>query len=197
MTNDAQTRAVYDERAAEYAHMVADEDDRLALERFFANLPDGGRVLDFGCGPGHHARQMIDKGLQVDAWDGSSEMVAQTLAAHGIVARIAGFDDLNAESYYDGIWASFSLLHATKTDFQRHLEACRRALKSSGILYLGMKTGTGEKRDSIGRFYSYYTPSELEGCLTDAGFAPSHQQSGYGKGLDGSEAPYIKIFARA
>jgi hypothetical protein len=45
---------------------------------------------------------------------------------------------------FDGIWASFSLLHTPKAEHSRHIGAMARALRPGGYLYLGMKLGEGE-----------------------------------------------------
>ncbi len=197
MTKDHRTLEVYDRRAAQYGDMVSAEDEGSALGRFTAEMPKGGRVLDLGCGPGHHAARMQAEGLVVEAWDGSVEMISMALNRHGITARHASFDDLDTAARFDGIWASFSLLHASKAQFAHHLHSCHRALKSGGTLYLGMKTGTGEKRDGLGRFYAFYTQAELEACLARAGFTPFHFHTGSAKGLAGDKAPYIDILSRA
>jgi len=60
------------------------------------------------------------------------------------------------------VWANFSLLHATAEEFPTILKAIHTALKPDGALHLGMKTGEGARRDDIGRFYTFYTESQLE-----------------------------------
>ena len=76
---------------------------------------------------------------------------------YGVEVRVAMFADIAGTDIYDGIWANFSLLHAPKADLPNHLAALHAALKPKGRLHLGMKLGTGEQRDTIGRFYAYYT----------------------------------------
>ncbi|MGB5556958.1 MAG: class I SAM-dependent methyltransferase [Paracoccaceae bacterium] len=197
MTKDDKTLSVYDQRATQYEDIVANDQAQAVLTRFIASVPKGGRVLDLGCGPGHHAARMAAEGLKVDAWDGSVEMIARALNKPGVTAKHANFDDLTEVAQFDGIWASFSLLHASKAQFAQHLLSCHTALKPGGTLYIGMKTGTGERRDSIGRFYAYYSQSELETYLSKAGFTPFWHHSGRGKGLAGDTEPYIGIFSRA
>lgn len=46
------------------------------LQKAFANmLPEGGRILDLGCGSGRDSLAFLKAGLAVDAVDGSAEMV--------------------------------------------------------------------------------------------------------------------------
>lgn len=196
MTKDTETLDVYDQQVEKYVSVTADDANSKALRAFQDKLPANGKVLDFGCGPGHHSETLQANGFDVTAWDGSAEMVAYA-KTRGLNAEQTNFSDLNAVSKFDGIWASFSLLHATKAEFAKHLLACHRALKPNGQLYLGMKLGTGEHRDSIGRLYAYYSHDELNAYLTDAGFTPDEHQSGSAIGLSGDVSPYIEIFAHA
>jgi hypothetical protein len=78
----------------------------------------------------------------------------------------------------------------------RHLESIARALKPSGIFHIGLKTGTGEKRDAIGRFYAYYEDAELTALLASAGFDVIARRTGEEAGLDGTIAPWIILLTR-
>jgi trans-aconitate methyltransferase len=193
---DPETIRVYDDRATEYADLTdSNISDDPNLAAFIAACPAGGRVLDLGCGPGAAAAAMVQAGLKVEATDASSEMVAMAARHPGVTARQAVFDDISGSDIYDGIWASFSLLHAPRTDFPSHLKALHKALKPGGTFWIGMKTGTGQARDTLGRLYTYYTAPELDTYLTEAGFTPRSHKVGTGKGLDGKEAEYILVTA--
>lgn len=194
---DRETIGVYDARAAEYAEKTDDHNsaDPL-LATFIAACPAGGRVLDLGCGPGASAAAMAGAGLQVDATDASAEMVAMAGAHPGVTARQATFDEIDAIDTYDGIWASFSLLHAPRDQFPRHLATLHTALKPGGVFYIGMKLGKGEARDRLGRFYTYYTQPDLEAQLAEAGFSVTEITLGRGTGLDGSMSDWVAVVAR-
>jgi SAM-dependent methyltransferase len=194
--SDAETLAVYDRQADEYVAMMRDYagNDPL-IGRFIAACPDNAHVLDLGCGPGGYAMIMAEAGLTVDATDASSEMIARIGDVPGITARVELFDDIAGVDVYDGIWASFSLLHAPRADMPRHLLALRRALKPGGVFFIGMKTGADGKRDDLGRFYEYYGKDELEGLLNDAGLKPKRHWTGQAKGLDDANHGWIVIHA--
>jgi SAM-dependent methyltransferase len=192
------TIRVYDERAAEYAKMTnADADAGKQLRLFMSHLPDGGRVLDLGCGPGAAAAAMANAGFIADATDASCEMVALANEHPGVNARQALFDDISGQDIYDGIWASFSLLHAPRADFPTYLGALHKALKPGGTFYIGMKLGTGEGPDRLGRFYTYYSQEELENHMTNSGFTITDRTLGAGVGLDGSTSDWISVIAHA
>ena len=151
--SDRDTISVYDEQAARYAELTdADNWGDPQLPSFVQSLPQGGRVLDLGCGPGASAAVMAKAGLVVEAVDASAEMVRLASAHPGVTARQAGFADLDAINLYDGIWANFSLLHARRRDFPGHLTAIHTALKPGGSFYIAMKLGQGEGTGSSGPF---------------------------------------------
>ncbi|WP_299876324.1 bifunctional 2-polyprenyl-6-hydroxyphenol methylase/3-demethylubiquinol 3-O-methyltransferase UbiG [uncultured Sulfitobacter sp.] len=194
--SDPETLAVYAAKVGDYVALTGDGATRDPLLRaFIADLPTGGHVLDLGCGPGHAAATLAEAGLHVTATDAVAEMVEIAAQHPGVTARVATFDDISEAAAYDGIWANFSLLHAPRADMPRHLSALHRALKANGLLHIALKTGTGEKRDPIGRLYTYYTDAELSGLLADAGFTVTSRATGREKGLDGVPADWLALRA--
>ena len=193
---DKETLRVYDAKAADYAKLIdSDTKENPYLERFIARLPTGGRVLDLGCGPGLAATRMANAGLQVDAMDGSAEMVAMAAQHDGVTAWQATFDQITGTDIYDGIWANFCLLHASKEAMPHHLAAMVTALKPGGAFHIGMKLGSGSQRDAIGRLYSYYSEPELIALLGAAGLTAGETDHGRTVGLDGTEADWIVVAA--
>lgn len=193
---DRQTIDTYDAQAGAYADLTRRDRPDPQLLDFIACLPAGGHVLDLGCGPAAASVDMRRAGLQVDPVDASSEMVRLANDTHKIGARQATFEQIDAIDTYDGVWANFSLLHARIADFPRHLEALHRALKPSGHFHIGMKLGSGESRDRLGRYYSYYSRHDLKRHLTGAGFTVLAVSTGEGKGLSGEVAPWVAMLSR-
>jgi len=197
--SDPETQAVYGAKAQDYAKMfVALEPDRL-LKRFINAVAQGGAmggsVLDLGCGPAHASAFMRAAGLKPDPVDAAPEMVALANETHDINARLLRFDEISGRDIYDGIWANFSLLHARRDELPLHLSALSRALRPGGVFHIAMKLGTGEKRDGLGRFYTYYSHSELTALLQDAGLSVSEIDLGSDKGLTGEIEPWVVLFA--
>ncbi len=194
---DRETLDVYDARAADYADRF-DKDEQIdtQLRHFLDLLPAGATLLDLGCGPGRTAGIMAKAGHDVTATDASAEMIAHATRRPGVTARQETFDDLAESELYDGIWANFSLLHATRTDLPRHIAAIAHALKPGGLFHIGMKTGRNTSRDKLGRRYTYVTDTELTGLLTGAGLTPIATWTGEGPGLSGEVSPWIVIQAR-
>ncbi|MCK0140943.1 class I SAM-dependent methyltransferase [Aliiroseovarius sp. F20344] len=180
---DAKTIAVYDTQAKEYAARRANRIEP-GLTVFTPKLRQGGHVLDLGCGPGDASVHFLKAGFTVDAVDASASMVALTREL-GVNARQATFDQIDQVNAYDGIWASYSLLHAARSDMPDNLARLRTALKPGGKLHIGLKLGSGESRDPIGRYYTYYALDELIGLLETAGFTPEAWETEDAVGLDG------------
>lgn len=196
--SDAETLRIYGREAGAYAerNRTRGRDDA-GMAAFLAALPARARVLDLGCGPGFCAAHFARSGHAVDATDAVPEMVEMAAAHPGVTAWQASFDELDAEAAYDGIWANFALLHAARAEIPRHLAAIARALRPGGVLHLGMKEGAGEKRDALGRFYTYVTEAELRGWLEAEGLQIESVTRGGGTGLDGSRADWLMVLARA
>lgn len=197
--SDAATISVYDRKADDYASLTdAFNTDDPNLRAFIAACPSGARVLDLGCGPGTSAAIMARAGLQVDAVDASAEMVARAATHPGVTARQASFDEMaTLPGGYGGVWANFSLLHAPRADFPRHLSDLKSVMLPGAVLHIGMKLGSGEARDAIGRFYSYYSDDELTAYLQKAGFRVHDRSFGSGTGLDGAVSDWIVLRAHA
>ncbi|MEM6823913.1 MAG: class I SAM-dependent methyltransferase [Pseudomonadota bacterium] len=193
---DAQTLAVYAAKVEDYAAFPISETQERSLARFLEGLPAGASLLDLGCGPGRQAARMVAAGHSVSAIDAAPEFV-EAARARGVAARVAGFDDLTEVQAYDGIWASFSLLHAPRYALPGYLSAIARALKPEGRLFLGMKLGQGEERDAMGRFYAYFSEEELRGHVEAAGLRVTHAETGAEVGLAGNLDPFLLIFADA
>lgn len=195
MSADAETLRVYAEQAERYAQTFDTDRKDPWLDSFLAALPAGAHVLELGCGPGRIAAMMLSAGLRVDAVDAAPEMVALAARLHGVSARVARFDQIDGVAVYDGIWANFSLLHAPKSEMPAHLARLKTALVPGGRFHLGLKTGTGEKRDDLGRFYAFYEEAELRGLLAAAGFTVQQVDHGASAGLAGTVDPWLIVTA--
>ncbi len=194
---DEQTIAAYDRQISDYVRLTETQAADPILTAFMDRLSDKACVLDLGCGPGLDSAELEKRGFLVDAVDASKAMVEMAREKFGVAARHATFDDIEGDSAYDAVWANFSLLHAPKTEFPLHLSRIQQALKADGLFHLGMKLGTGERRDKLGRHYAYYGETELLDCLGAAGFRTIEIEKGEAEGLAGDVEPYITILSQS
>jgi SAM-dependent methyltransferase len=94
---DVQTLAVYDAKIEDYLRLTQAPPSK-SLLAFIKAIPEGGRVLDLGCGPGLAAAEMARQGCNVEAIDGSAEMVAAASKHPGVTAQQATFDELPSQA---------------------------------------------------------------------------------------------------
>ena len=190
---DETTIKVYDTKAAEYAGNFDLKEPSGSLKTFMNHLQSGGRVLDWGCGPGMFSYHLKAGGFDPDPIDASAEMVALAREKYGLDARQGTFaDPLDPESYH-GVWANFSLLHAPRADLTGHIAAAHAALRPDGIVHIGMKRGRGEKRDKFGRRYTYVETEELTRILESTGFEILKTHEGAEAGLAGTVDPFVLV----
>ena len=77
--------------------------------KFLNYLKSDAKILDFGCGAGRDAKYFLEHGYDVDASDGSIEMVKAASKLTGLDVKLLLFEDLNEKDMYDGIWACSSI----------------------------------------------------------------------------------------
>ncbi len=192
---DEKTINAYATRVAEYLQVPLPP-EQIEARMAFTEAVGTGHVLDLGSGPGSDSAFFMREGLTVRALDATPAFVEHA-RENGVDAHLGTFDDVTEEEEYDGVYASFSLLHAPRPEFPRHLASIHRALKPEGIFFLGLKLGTGDHRDDLDRYYTYFSQTEIEGALTEAGFTIDQITTGMGSGLAGNYDGFILVLAHA
>lgn len=153
----------------EYYNQYADEyvDDTLyadmsdARNKFLSYVPEGGTILDFGCGSGRDSKAFLNVGYQVVPLDGSPALCdsAQQLLDQPIVC--CNFQDYLATTHFDGIWACASLLHLKEDELSPVLAQLIKSLKLGAPLYMSFKYGdySGERN---GRWFTDMTEERMQ-----------------------------------
>ena len=135
------TIGYYDGNAASFIAGTANVEFG-GLQRKFADmLPQGGRVLDLGCGSGRDSLAFLKAGFKVDAMDGSAAMAKAASELTGLPVVHALFVEYEPQGTYDGVWACSSLLHVPADDLPTVIAKYAGALKPGGIFYLSFKLG--------------------------------------------------------
>ena len=194
---DRITIDIYNRNAAKYADLDIDKVSLKAYRDFSHALPKNGIVLDYGCGPGYFSKKFLADGFQVDAFDASEKMIEIASNETRVNCWVSDFKSFRTTTLYDGIWANFSLLHSPKKEITPSIQKIFKSLKPHGLVGLGLKLGTGEKRDKIGRKYSYFEEEEISNILSNAGFCLMSHYLGKATGLDGESANFIIIISHA
>ena len=188
---------IYNKNAAKYADLIIDKVSLKAYHQFSQALPKNGIVLDYGCGPGYFSKKFLADGFKVDAFDASEKMIEIASIEPRVNWWVGDFKSFRAPTLYDGIWANFSLLHSPKKEITPLIQTIFKCLKPQGLFSLGLKLGVGEKRDKIGRKYSYFEEEEIRSILSKEGFMYSSHHLGKATGLDGENANFIIILSHA
>ena len=131
----------YEKNASKFVEGTVGVEFTGIQDRFLECLPRKSRVLDFGCGSGRDTKYFLEKGYQVDAMDGSLELCKLASEYAGVQVEHKLFQELDAQEYYDGIWACSSILHLDKAALEDVFRLMVRALKSEGVLYTSFKYG--------------------------------------------------------
>jgi SAM-dependent methyltransferase len=175
-------RTTYDRVADEYVSRIAGELqhkplDRQLLDRFAERI-GAGSACDVGCGPGHVARYLHDRGVSISGIDLSPAMVARARALHPGIEFSQG--DMLAldtkDASWTGIVAFYSVIHIPRPDVVRALHELRRTLQPGGLLFLAFHIGDEVlHRDEwwgheVDIDFILFTSAEMIGYLEAAGF---------------------------
>ncbi len=138
----------YDLVADEYARRIYDElqhkplDCRL-LDRFADSVRNAGLACDLGCGPGHIARYLEGRGIQVCGMDLSAGMIERARQLNPGIEFNQG--DMRALPVKDNSWAGiaafYAIVHLPPGDLVQALREIRRVLVPGGRLLLSFHMG--------------------------------------------------------
>ena len=154
----------YNKYAEEFIALTFDVDMESLYQPFLAELPEGARILDVGCGSGRDTLAFKDKGYQVEAIDYSAELVKKAKELTGIEVRQQSFYELNESEKYDGIWACASLLHCDRDFLPEVMGHIFKALKPNGVCYMSFKYGKTD-REKDGRSFTDLNEQQAQELL--------------------------------
>ena len=137
--------------------------------RFLKHIPDGGRILDVGCGSGRDSKAFIKDGFSVVAIDASREMCQKASEFLGQEVWQIRFEEMSFEEEFDGVWACASLLHAGEKELPEVMSKVYTALKINGIFYASFKYGDGVTQRGE-RFFIDFTEKSIKPFLEEKGF---------------------------
>lgn len=164
MNEQLSTLTYYNQNAHPFAASTVSVDFTVTQARFTAHLPQGGSILDFGCGSGRDTKHFLAQGFQVTATDGSEELCKLASQYTGIPVQQMLFQELDAVEQYDGIWACSSILHLPQEELISVLEKMATALNPQGIIYTSFKYGNfaGERN---GRYFTDMTETSFAALM--------------------------------
>lgn len=143
-----ETEDSYDRVAEEYAAEFGDElsrkpFDRDLLDRFADVTRGRGTVCEIGCGPGHIARYLLQRGATIHGIDLSAEMVKVARRLNPDIPFQRG-DMLDlGPTDLAGIVCFYTIIHLQRDDVPRALAQMHKALQPGGRLLLSFHGGEG------------------------------------------------------
>lgn len=172
-----QTTEVYDEISTSYATKFNEPSDN--IDDFLKLIGKGGKILDAGCGPGVDVAYIASKGFDVIGIDLSEKMLEIAKRKNPrIYFQKADIRKLNFKpNTFDGIIASFSLIHIPKKDVNKTVDNFYKLLKPRGVIYIGIQEGKSQEiflteplKPDEKIFLNIISAKEIKEILTKAGF---------------------------
>jgi ubiquinone/menaquinone biosynthesis C-methylase UbiE len=173
----------YDLVADEYARRISDElrhkalDCRL-LDRFAESVRNSGIACDLGCGPGHIARYLHGRGIQVCGMDLSRGMVERARRLNPGIEFNQG--DMRTLPVRDNTWAGiaafYAIVHFPLPDLDRALREMMRVLAPGGRLLLSFHIGEDTAQieslweSGAALEFHFFRVSTVRGSIERAGF---------------------------
>ena len=188
------TSAFYEDYAATYANRTRSL-PKQQLDAFLAGIAPGGAILELGCGGGQDSAYMLSQGFDVTPTDGSAELARQAEVLIGRPVKVMLFQELDADSAFDGVWAHASLLHVPRAELPNVFARIRRALRTGGLLHASFKAGEAEGHDGFGRYYNYPSRKWLSALLTKGGWQNLAIEESDGCGYDGKPTRWLTVRA--
>lgn len=160
----------YNNNASDYFKSTVVVDMSSTRKLLTQKLEQGSIILDAGCGSGRDAKAFKDEGFVVFAFDASVQMaqIAEKYAQTPV--SVHEFKDLRDIGFYDGVFASASLLHLNDFDLNVALDRIFVSLSPGGWFVATFKKGTGSELDNNGRFFNYQNEPKLSAMTADVGF---------------------------
>lgn len=147
----------YDDNAEAFIKSSINADMSTLYKEFLRFIPEGGRILDAGCGSGRDSKFFLEQGYRVEAFDASGVMCKAAQAYSGLNVSQNTFDTYSTQTKFDGIWMCASLLHIPLRDTKRTINKYVGFLKDEGVLYCSWKLGNHEHVID-GKYYNDIEP---------------------------------------
>ena len=160
------TLKYYNENAKKFSAGTSDAGMEQLQTEFLSYIPEGGTILDLGCGSGRDTKYFLNAGYDVTAIDGSEELCKIASKYTGITVKHMYFQELEEKESYDGIWACSSILHLPKDELKKVLVKIADATIKGGIIYTSFKYGDFEGERN-GRYFTDFTIESFTDYIKD------------------------------
>ena len=157
----------YDKHSDLFVEGTLTADMSAHYEKFLAYIPEGGTIIDAGCGSGRDVKHFKEKGYRVQAFDYSEKMVEIAERHSGVPVIHCDFLEFEPSEKAHGIWACASLLHVDEKKQREILLRYKRFLHNEGVFFMSFKYGKGSYEKNGRRFFCH-TLESLQDMIVDA-----------------------------
>jgi len=161
----SRTIEYYELNADKYTKQTENIDMQQMYEAFVPFVPQGGRILDVGCGTGRDLKWFREHGYQAEGLEPAPALAEVSRMRSGASVQESRAEELNILARYDGIWACASLLHVPRELLPDTIRRLISALKPEGILYMCFKKGLTDHVAEDGRLFNDQTCESLTESL--------------------------------
>ena len=151
----------YNKNSEEYFNSTLNVDMTNTYKEFLKLVPEGGKILDLGCGSGRDSMNFMKLGYEVTAVDGAKELAKKALVLLGKEVIVSTFEELELKEKFHGIWACASLLHIKREDLKTVLNNLYNNLEDNGVFYMSFKYGEKEYVDDKNRYFNCFTDESI------------------------------------
>ena len=157
----------YNKNSEEYFNSTLNVDMTNTYKEFLKLVPEGGKILDLGCGSGRDSMNFMKLGYEVTAVDGSKELAKKASVLLGKEVIVSTFEELELKEKFHGIWACASLLHIKREDLKIVLNNLYNNLEDNGVFYMSFKYGEKEYVDDKNRYFNCFTDESIIGFINE------------------------------
>lgn len=151
----------YNKNSEEYFNSTLNVDMTNTYKEFLKLVPEGGKILDLGCGSGRDSMNFIKLGYEVIAVDGAKKLAKRASVLLGKEVIVSTFEELELKEKFHGIWACASLLHIKREDLKIVLNNLYNNLDDKGVFYMSFKYGEKEYVDDKNRYFNCFTDESI------------------------------------
>lgn len=151
----------YNKNSEEYFNSTLNVDMTNTYKEFLKLVPEGGKILDLGCGSGRDSMNFMKLGYEVTSVDGAKKLAKRASVLLGKEVIVSTFEELELKEKFHGIWACASLLHIKREDLKTVLNNLYNNLDDNGVFYMSFKYGEKEYVDDKNRYFNCFTDESI------------------------------------
>lgn len=198
MIDDKRIRTMlyYEVNAGTYVEDTLSIDISDIQDGFLEHIPDGGHILDAGCGSGRDSLYFLGRGYRITAMDASPALCERATQLIGKKVLCCTFKDFLTDEKYDGIWACSSLLHLELQPLKETIIKFLGFLKPGGVFYMSFKYGQQESIQGE-RYFTNMTGEKFRSLLQNVeGFEIIAERQTFDARTDRNDEPWFNVLIR-